>query len=158
MRSRQEAAALMAEHATSIEIHASPDEVFDYLITPEGITAWMGERAVVDPRPDGVFEVDIAGYAIRGRYLEVDRPRRVVVSWGVAGSDELPAGASQVSFTLFSTPGGTRLDVLHSGLPELLIAGHVYGWEHFLPRLVVVAEGGAVGGDDWAPLGPSGTT
>lgn len=142
----------MAEYATSIEIHASPEEVFAYLVTPAGMNAWMGEHAVLDPRQDGVFEVNIAGSPIRGRYLEVDRPRRVIVSWGVAGSDELPAGASTVSFTLAPTPSGTLVNLLHSGLPDPLIPGHVYGWAHFLPRLLLVAEGGIAGADHWVPL------
>ena len=56
----------MAEHTTSIEIEAAPQEVFDYLVTPAGLTAWMGQRAVLEPHPGGVFEVDIAGSPIRG--------------------------------------------------------------------------------------------
>jgi uncharacterized protein YndB with AHSA1/START domain len=147
----------MAEHSTSIEIRARAEQVFDHLVTPDGLTAWMGVRAVLDPRPDGVFEVDIAGSPIRGRYLEVERPRRVVVSWGLAGSDDLPAGASRVSFTLTPTgSGGTRVDVVHSGLPDALTAGHVDGWAHFLSRLLIVGEGGRAGIDDWTPLLPRG--
>ncbi len=84
----------MAEHTMSVEIDAEPADVFEYLVTPEAMTAWMGQRAVLEPQPNGVFEVDIAGSPIRGRYLEVERPRRVVVSWGVAGSGDLPPGAS----------------------------------------------------------------
>ncbi|MGI8696670.1 MAG: SRPBCC family protein, partial [Mycobacteriales bacterium] len=114
----------MAEHATSIEIDAEAAEVFEYLVTPGAMTAWMGQRAVLEPRPAGVFEVDIAGSPIRGRYLQVERPRLVVVSWGVAGSDDLPPGASTVAFTLTSTARGTRVDVVHSGLPDPLLAGH----------------------------------
>jgi len=133
---------LMAEYATSIEIEASPQEVFEYLVTPDGMTAWMGQRADLDPFPGGAFDVDIAGSPIRGRYLEVDRPRRVVVSWGVADSAEFPPGASRVSFTLTPTAHGTRVDLLHSGLPDLMVAGHAEGWDHFLPRLLIVAEGG----------------
>ncbi len=114
----------------------------------------MGQHAVLDPRPGGVFEVDIAGSPIRGEYLEVDRPHRVVVSWGVAGSDELPAGTSTVSFTLTDTGRGTRVDLLHSGLPEERVAGHVHGWTHFLPRLELVAVGGVPGEDRWRPLLP----
>lgn len=147
----------MAEYATSIEIQASPDDVFDYLVTPEGMTAWMGEHAVLDPQPGGVFEVNIAGSPIRGTYVEVDRPHRVVVSWGVAGSDELPVGASLVSFTLAETAHGTRVDLVHSGLPDPLVAGHVDGWGHFLPRLLVVAEGGRAPVDRWMPLPQRGT-
>jgi len=142
----------MAEYAASIDIDATPEEVFEYLVTPDGMTAWMGQRAVLDPHPDGAFDVDIAGSPIRGKYLEVDRPRRVVVSWGVAGSDELQPGASQVSFTLTPTAHGTRVDLLHSGLPDLMVAGHADGWAHFLPRLLIVAEGGVACDDGWMPL------
>lgn len=142
----------MAEYATSIEIEASPEEVFQYLVTPDGMTAWMGQRANLDPIPDGAFSVDIAGSPIRGRYLEVDRPHRVVVSWGVAGSADFPPGASVVSFTLTPTAHGTRVDLLHSALPDIVVAGHADGWVHFLPRLLIVAEGGVAGDDGWAPV------
>lgn len=142
----------MAEYATSIEIEASPEEVFEYLVTPDGMTAWMGQRADLDPCPDGAFDVDIAGSPIRGRYLEVERPHRVVVSWGVAGSATFPPGASRVSFTLTATARGTRVDLVHSGLPDLMVAGHADGWAHFLPRLLTVAEGGVAGDDSWTPL------
>lgn len=142
----------MAEYRTSIEIEASPEEVFDYLVTPDGMTAWMGQRADLDPRPGGTFQVDIAGSPIRGRYLEVDRPHRVVVSWGVAGSADFPPGASLVSFTLGVTARGTRVELVHSGIPDVLVTGHADGWAHFLPRLSVVAEGGVAGDDRWTPL------
>ncbi len=144
----------MAEYASWIEIDASPEEVFEYLVTPDGMTTWMGQQAVLDPHPGGAFGVDIAGSLIRGSYLEVDRPRLVVVSWGVAGSDELPPGASQVSFTLTPTAHGTRVEVLHSGLPDLMVTGHADGWAHFLPRLLLVAEGHVAGDDGWMPLPP----
>lgn len=141
----------IAEYTTSIEIQASPEEVFEYLVTPEGMTAWMGQWASLDPRPGGTFQVDIAGSPIRGSYLEVDRPHRVVMSWGVAGSADFPPGASRVSVTLVATARGTRVDLVHSGLPDVLIAGHTDGWAHFLPRLSVVAEGGVAGDDNWTP-------
>lgn len=147
----------MAEHSSSIEIEAAPATVFEYLVTPAGMTAWMGQRAVLAPLPGGVFEVDIAGSPIRGKYLEVTPPRRVVVSWGVAGSDELPPGASTVTFSLSATARGTRVEVVHSGLPRVQVPGHADGWAHFLPRLVTVAEGGDAGEDDWMPGTPSST-
>jgi uncharacterized protein YndB with AHSA1/START domain len=142
----------MAEYATSIEIEAAPAAVFDYLVTETGMTAWMGQHATLDPRAGGGFAVDIAGYAIRGRYLEVDRPHRVVVSWGVAGSPDLPPGTSTVEFTLTPTVRGTRADLTHSGLPDAQLDGHADGWTHFLPRLRIVASGGDAGADDWAPI------
>ncbi|MDN5768945.1 MAG: SRPBCC domain-containing protein [Humibacillus sp.] len=145
----------MSEHSSSIEIEAAPHVVFDYLITPQGMIAWMGQHAVLEPRPGGVFEVDIAGSPIRGQYLEVTPPHRVVVSWGVAGSADLPPGASTVAFTLSPTARGTLVEVVHSGLPDPQLAGHVDGWAHFLARLVVTAQGGDAGDDDWMPLAPA---
>jgi uncharacterized protein YndB with AHSA1/START domain len=143
---------IVAEYATSIEIDASPGTVFDYLTTEAGMTAWMGQHAQLDPHPGGGFAVDIAGYAIRGEYLHVERPTRVVVSWGVAGSTDLPAGASTVEFRLTAIERGTRVDLIHSGLPETELEGHADGWAHFLPRLRVAAPGGDAGPDDWRPV------
>lgn len=145
----------MAEYQTSIEIAAAPETVFDYLTTEDGMTAWMGQHAELDPRPTGLFAVDIAGFPIRGQYLYVERPTRVVVSWGVAGSEELPPGVSTVDFRLTATENGTRVDLVHSGLPETELPGHADGWEHFLPRLTVAAAGGDAGHDQWRPIGES---
>lgn len=141
----------VAEYTTSIEIDASPATVFDYLTTEAGITAWMGQHAELDPQPGGGFAVDIAGHAVRGRYLHVEPPTRVVVSWGVAGSVDLPAGASTIEFRLTAIERGTRVDLTHSDLPETELAGHAAGWEHFLPRLRIAAPGGNAGPDHWQP-------
>ena len=147
----------MAEYATSIAIRATPAQVFAYLVTAAGMTAWMGQHATLDPRPGGLFAVDIAGSPIRGEFVEVNPPHRVVMTWGLAGSAEFPAGASTVSFTLTATGDGTRVDVLHSNLPDDRVEGHVDGWAHFLPRLELVAQGTVVTDDDWVPLPRRGT-
>lgn len=143
----------MAEYRDSVDIEAPPDVVFDLLVTPEGLTAWMGESATLEARPGGAFAVDIAGHPIRGAYLEVDRPSRVRVSWGMPGSDDLPPGASTVTFALSPIPGGTRVDLTHSDLPDAQVPGHEYGWRHFLPRLLTAAREGDAGPDGWRPLG-----
>lgn len=126
--------------------------MFDFLVTDAGMTTWMGQHAELDPRPGGRFAVDIAGHAIRGRFVEVDRPRRVVFSWGMAGSPDLPPGASTVEFTLVATDQGTRVELVHSGLPEDGLEGHADGWAHFLPRLYIASAGGDPGPDRWVPI------
>ena len=144
---------IVADYVTSIEIDAPPGTIFDFLTTEAGMTAWMGQHAQLDAQAGGVFAVDIAGYAIRGRYLHVERPHRVVVSWGVSGSEQLPPGTSTVEFTLTATERGTRVGLVHADLPETEKLGHLDGWEHFLPRLRVAATGGDAGTDHWRPLG-----
>ncbi|HEX5730031.1 SRPBCC domain-containing protein [Microbacterium sp.] len=141
----------MAEHRSSIDIAATPETVFRYLVTDAGIIAWMGDWARVEPVPGGAFAVNIAGYGARGTFLEIDPPRRVTVSWGFEGSETLPPGSSTVSFELSPTRAGTRLEVVHTDLPEGDVPGHVEGWDHFLPRLAVAASGGTPTPDTWKP-------
>ena len=142
----------MAEFRDSIEIEAPPQAVFEYLTTNEGMTAWMGQYADLDPSPGGRFAVDIAGYPVRGEYLVVEPCKRVVVSWGFAGNDDLPAGASTVEFLLIPITGGTRVDLHHTDLPEPEVRGHAHGWAHFMPRLAIAGAGGDAGPDRWQPL------
>ena len=137
----------MAEFRTSISIEAPPEIVFAHLVTPERMITWMGERADLEPLPGGRFAVDIGGFPFRGEYVAVEEPRRVVVSWGLAGSDDFPPGASQVEFTLEPTASGTTLHLVHSGLPDAYAATHRLGWDHYLDRLVQAAGGRPSGPD-----------
>jgi uncharacterized protein YndB with AHSA1/START domain len=129
----------MADFATTIDIEAPPEIVFDHLVTVDGMLAWMGQRAELDPRPGGVFAVDIDGNPIRGEFVTVDRPHSVVVTWGLEANDVLPAGSTQVTFVLTPTATGTRLDLTHSGLPESQVPPHAEGWPHFLGILAGTA-------------------
>ena len=142
----------MAEFATTIDIAAPPEIVFAHLVDPERMVTWMGERADLRPAAGGTFAVDVRGYPFRGEYLEVDPPRRVVVSWGLAGSDDFPPGTSRVEFTLRPTAEGTSLSLLHSELPESRARTHGAGWTHYLARLQLSAGGADPGEDTFAPL------
>jgi uncharacterized protein YndB with AHSA1/START domain len=134
----------------SVHIAAAPERVFDYFTRPEAIVTWMGDYARLDPRPGGVFHVDINGVPVRGRYLEVDRPRRLVISWGHAGSDVLPPESSTLEVTLTARQGGTIVTVVHRGLPDFEAVQHAIGWPHFLARLAIVAAGGDPGPDPFS--------
>jgi len=102
----------------------------------------MGERAVLDPRPGGEFTLFFGSNAVRGRYLELDRPRRLVISWGRGGSAEFPPEASTLEVTLEPEGDGTRVSIVHSGLPEPEAPKHAAGWRSYLVRLAAVAPGG----------------
>jgi uncharacterized protein YndB with AHSA1/START domain len=141
----------MPEFATSIDIDAAPEFVFRFLTTNDGMTAWMGQWADLDPVQGGRFVVDIFGHPVRGEFLEVDPPHRVVVSWGYAGSEDLPPGASTVAFTLTPIETGTRVDLVHSDLPESELPGHAEGWTYFVGRLAVVGAGVDPGPHTWTP-------
>jgi uncharacterized protein YndB with AHSA1/START domain len=135
----------------SVHIAAEPEQVFEYFTRPESIVRWMGDYAVLDPQPEGEFTLDINGVPVRGRYLEIDPPRRLLISWGHAGSETLPPGASTVEITLTPEDDGTTVRVVHRDLPVLEARQHALGWPHFLGRLVVAGAGRDPGRDPWAP-------
>lgn len=141
----------MAEHRSSITIDAPPESVFPFLVTGSGITAWMGQWAELDPVPGGSFAVDISGYCVRGSVIEIDPPRRLVVSWGFVGLDALPPGTSTVVFELIAVGSQTLLEVHHTDLPDSEVAGHAVGWAHFLARLSRAGRGEQLPPDTWDP-------
>ncbi len=138
----------------SVHIAAHPEQVYDYFTRADAIVRWMGDYAVLDPRTDGEFTVDINGVPVRGRYLELEPPRRLVISWGHAGSEQLPPGASTVEVTLTPDGDGTTVRVIHRDLPEQEARQHGIGWLHFLARLTVAGAGGDPGPDSWAASPP----
>jgi uncharacterized protein YndB with AHSA1/START domain len=134
----------------SVHVEAAPERVFAYFTEPEALVRWMGDYALLDPAPGGEFTVDINGVPVRGRYLEVEPPHRLVISWGHAGSARLPPGTSTVEVRLTPTAGGTDVEIVHRDLPEPEARGHARGWPHFLKRLAIAAAGGDPGRDPWA--------
>lgn len=137
-----------------IRIDAPPDLVFAHFTRADLLAAWMGDGAVVDPRPDGRFVLYINGGPIAGRYVEVVPDERVVITWGRQGSRDFPPGASTLEVRLRADGDGTIVDIEHSGLPSTESRQHEVGWEHYLSRLAVAATGGDPGPDPWASALP----
>ncbi|ADP78944.1 SRPBCC family protein [Pseudofrankia inefficax] len=136
-------------YATEIDIDAPVEDVFRHLTDPAHMIRWMGQHATLDPTPGGTFHLDINGVAVRGHYRIVEPPHRIVVTWGVAGSTDLPPGTTEVEFTLNATPTGTRLRLEHRNLPDTQTSAHATGWNHFLDRLQHAATGHDPGPDPW---------
>ena len=126
-----------------IDIEASPETVYRLLTDPAEYVKWKGRLAELEPRPGGRFRVEFASTKdiASGEYVEVVPNRRVVFTWGWEGNEHVPPGASTVEIDLEPTAAGTRLRLVHRGLPEDAVATHVEGWDYFLPRLTDVAEG-----------------
>jgi uncharacterized protein YndB with AHSA1/START domain len=126
-----------------ITIAAAPETVFRLLTDPTQYVRWKGKLAQLDARPGGVFRVDFANGkdVVAGRFTELIPARRLVFTWGWEGSEVVPPGSSTVEIDLEPDGSGTRLRLVHRGLPEAGIARHTEGWDYFLPRLTDVAEG-----------------
>lgn len=133
-----------------IAIAAPAVTVFEYFIDPDKMTQWMGVRANLDARPGGDFRVDITGGDVaRGTYLAVERPSRVVFTWGWEGDgNPVPPGSSEVEVTLREVGGRTHVSIEHRGLPDG-DEGHADGWDHYLERLTSAGGGADPGPDPW---------
>lgn len=131
----------------STTIAAPPDEVFDYLIDLDKLTRWMGYEGEVVAEPEGVFRLrvtDNSDWAV-GEFVEIDRPSRVVLTWGWEGSDLVPPGSSTVTITVEADGDHSVVTLTHSGLCQGQDDEHEKGWTYFFGRLAVAGSGGDPG-------------
>jgi uncharacterized protein YndB with AHSA1/START domain len=136
-----------------LTIAASPETVWEFLVDPEKATRWMGSSATLEATPGGEYRVDvIGGHIASGEFVEVERPRRLVHTFGwepEGGQDNrVPPGSSTIEIELVPSGDGTTLRFRHYGLPNAEAAqSHAHGWDHYLGRLVVAARGDDPGED-----------
>jgi uncharacterized protein YndB with AHSA1/START domain len=121
-----------------VVVDAEPAEVYEYFTVAESMVLWMGQLSSLDPVPGGEFAVDVNGASVRGRFVELEPPHRLVFTWGFIGSDELPPETSTVEVLLRPEGGGTRVEIVHSNLPRDEASRHAPGWRHFLEELARV--------------------
>lgn len=106
---------------------AAPARVFDAWIDPAKIGKWMFGpplrdedvlRITTDPQVGGAFSflVRREGREIDhvGTYIEIERPRRLVFSWGTAQD----GASSRVSIEIVPTPSGCDLTLTHEMNPD----------------------------------------
>src|SRR6267154_5868773 len=98
-------------------IAAPPTAVFALLTDPEKILRWMGTEAQVEPRPGGLYLVNVTGARFaRGSFREVVPVHRLAYSFGWDGSEVVPPGSSLVEIDLMEQPpDGTLLRLTPCG-------------------------------------------
>lgn len=133
----------------SVYIAATPETVFPYFTDPTRYVQWMGSLALLDPVPGGRYRVRMRdGVEVRGHFLEIDPPKRLVFTWGWTGDHAVAPGSTRVEVTVDAEDGGTRVVLRHHDLPDAGQSGHHrQGWELYLGRLAVAAVGGDAGAD-----------
>jgi uncharacterized protein YndB with AHSA1/START domain len=131
-------------------IAARPAIVFDALTTPDGIACWWGPDdgpvllAQTDVRVGGRFTVrfrmlDGSEHESAGQYLEVVKPRRLVMSWRWTERGEPDEGGeeSRIEIDLRPIAIGTELTFTHARLQsEASRISHQDGWTGSLDKLV----------------------
>jgi uncharacterized protein YndB with AHSA1/START domain len=88
----------------------------DALTTPEGLSAWFGERASIDPRPGGLGQITFAsGLVVHMRVERIEEPLVFGFTWRVPDLPEEDPRRTYVEFTLQPAPSGTVLRVAETG-------------------------------------------
>jgi len=124
-------------------LSAPPEEIFDAWTDAASLAVWMAPGAVersiveVDARVGGRFRILMKGpdcdHEHTGRYLVLERPRRLVFTWTSAATD---GRTTTVSVEL--APHGTdetELTLVHEGLPDERTEDHRSGWGDILRKL-----------------------
>jgi uncharacterized protein YndB with AHSA1/START domain len=123
------------------QIDARPETVFAFFTDPTKLTRWLAVDATLDPRPGGICAHTHLGrngvdYLMRGEFVEVDFPSRVVFTWGFENDDrDVRPGESTIEVTLEPRDGGTWLTLVHRDLPDSERSDHDGGWAIMLDRL-----------------------
>ncbi len=144
-----------------VRIAARSGKVFAFLVEPEKMLRWMGVEALLEPQPGGIYRVVINEHDIvsgrfvivSGRFVEVTPNKRVAFTWGWEGAGApVRTGASTVEITLSEDGDGTILRLRHLDLPDHERDHQGAGWDHYLPRLLAIAEGRDPGPDPLATI------
>jgi uncharacterized protein YndB with AHSA1/START domain len=91
-----------------IRIAAGPDIVFGYLTDPNLLLRWKGLKAELNPKPGGIYQVQMNDRDVmRGEYVEVTPYSRVVFTMGWEASSTLPPGKSTVEIDLIPEGNNT---------------------------------------------------
>ena len=105
-----------------LEIAASPETVWEFLVDPAKARTWWGQAVTFDPRPGAPLRIEVTpGSISSGEVLEVDPPHRLVYTWGWevggGGPELIPPGSTTVEIDLIPVRDGTTLRLAHRGLP-----------------------------------------
>jgi uncharacterized protein YndB with AHSA1/START domain len=115
-----------------------PDVVFDEWLDPVGMIEWMCPRPAravkisLEPSVGGLLRIDIEdggnSLYVTGRYIELDRPRRLRFTWSCSDWAD-PAVQSVVTVTLDDHgPDETMMTIEHEQLPADKRDDHRDGW------------------------------
>ena len=96
---------------------------------------------VTAPRVGETFHLYLDGAAIVGRYIEVDPPHRMLLSWDRQESDTATPIPTFIEITLTPTGDGTNVKVQFSGLYAEEAAFYQQLWARHLDRIAAALAG-----------------
>jgi uncharacterized protein YndB with AHSA1/START domain len=144
MSEREEA----SEAVVARVMPAPPALVYDEWLDPDALADWMCPRPAYptaitcDARVGGELRIDIDDQGTRmtvsGRYLELDRPRRLSFTWWcTTWPPHTPSSIVTVTFEPYGD-GQTFMTIRHRQLDPSLREQHRLGWVAIVDQLAAV--------------------
>ncbi|MDO8670559.1 MAG: SRPBCC domain-containing protein [Dehalococcoidia bacterium] len=106
-------------------IPSSPQQIYDAWLSSEEHSAFTGDEARIDPVVGGRHSA--FGDYIKGLNVQLEPPHRIVQTWRTT---EFPADApdSRLEILLDEVKGGTKVTMLHTGIPDGQAKDYEKGW------------------------------
>ncbi len=132
-----------------LRVRVPPETVYTYWVEPDRLLQWQGVEAELDPKPGGIYRVNVTGRDITvGEFVEVDPGKRLVFTWGFERPGHpVPAGSTRVEVDFLLTGDITVVRVRHFGISKQEQLNTAYGWQGYLTRLGLVVAGRDPGPD-----------
>lgn len=123
----------------TIYLAAPREKVWDYLTQPEHLAKWFHapKTPLVEDENLEMFGTESGDLLIWGTVTKARKPERLEYTFTVKPMGD---AVSTVKWTLTEVPGGTRLSLVHDGLPQTaeafgLILALDKGWDEHLLRM-----------------------
>jgi uncharacterized protein YndB with AHSA1/START domain len=122
-------------------IAAPPERVFELWTEPEQLVKWWGPDGAdipahdLDIRPGGHWRTtmrlaDGTQHTVSGVYRRIERPRRLVFTWGWVDEHGSRGHETEVTVTFDAAPGGTRIRLVQQAFESKQSRDmHGIGWE-----------------------------
>jgi uncharacterized protein YndB with AHSA1/START domain len=126
----------------TILIQASRERVFQALLDPAVLDAWLGGKSVVEPRVDGRYsygwEYEVRGKPVAGgptKILELVEDTKLVTDWpDWRGNPDMPA--QRLTWLLEPVGDQTRVTLIHEPFERVTdFSDYPQGWAYFLGAL-----------------------
>lgn len=115
----------MKEIKRIFHIKAKPEEIYIALTNPLSIELWTGYSAVMEPEPGTEF--CIWDGDIHGKNIEFIENNKIMQEWYFGDQKK----SSIVTIELIDEKGGTRIDLLHTNIPDNAYENIDYGWKEY---------------------------
>ena len=128
----------------SVVVETTPELAFEAVTKASELREWCSDEAKTEAYPGGRYELRwSSGYGTDGKFVELEAPRRAVVTWRSMAEP----GVTTVEFQVEPAAGGVEIKLVHRGFGtgaewDRAVSASEKGWEVGLENLKSTLETG----------------